>query len=113
VESCVRFQSTDTVPKGAYIVIAIQCIQLLLQRRNDRVKIIMLVYSVVMLCMVSAWFAVASASNEVDLIENPITGVVRASSCTPADITRELLFIMIVWAGDGLLVRIYPYARLG
>jgi LytS/YehU family sensor histidine kinase len=89
---------------GAYLVVAVQTIQALRERRNDRVKKVMLVFSISMLCIVCTWFGIASVSNEVNLVErllNPAVGAV----CTPLDIVREILNILIVWAGDELLVR--------
>lgn len=99
---------------GAYVVVAIQSIAFLLRRRNDRVKIIMLTYSVTMLCIVCAYFGISSASNEHDLVE-ALLHPTKGGRCIPVDIIREVLISLIVWSGDGLLVSLsasyYPMLR--
>lgn len=85
-------------------MIAFLSLQLLLRRRNDRIKIVTLTYTVVMLCLVCSLFAVTSVDDELDIIESRVNHA-KGANCIPIDVSRYVLNIVIVWTGDGLLVK--------
>jgi hypothetical protein len=93
---------------GAYLVISLQSIHFLAQRCSaDKGGRIMLIYSAFMLGVVVTWYCVGASYNSVFLVEGLMDPtILRAlTTCDALGITRQLFDTLMVWGGDGLLVR--------
>jgi hypothetical protein len=99
------------IQTGAYVVISIQSLQFLLNsKRAHKGRRIMLGYSAFMFGVVATWYCLGATVNSVYLVEGLIDPDVLNSltTCDGLGISREIFNTLIIWSGDGLLVRRLP-----